>query len=115
MANDGAQGTTLTFAGTSIGKITDISFSQNGTPVEVTNLADTVNKFLGGTVDYQLNVTVIGISNRAIYATGAISVAFFDGTTDTGGANTFILMNKVPRASRNQPLGTELQFRVYGG
>lgn len=115
MANDGAQGTTLTFAGTPVGKITDISFSENGTEVDVTNIADTLTKVIMGTVNYEVTISVIGIPALAVGATGAISAAFFNGTTETAGAAVFILMQKNRKASKNSPLGCDLMFKPYGG
>lgn len=115
MANDGGQGTTLTFAGSAIGKITDISFSENGTEVDVTNIADTLTKVIMGTLNYELSVTVIGIPAVAVGATGTFSAAFFNGTTETGGAATFILLQKNRKTSKNGVISTDLMWKPYGG
>lgn len=83
-----ANGSTVSFGGTGIGGLVDISFSESGQRIEGTNLADTINQFEVGTSEIECQITVNGNNDHgvAVGDTGAISVTWNDSSSDSIGA-----------------------------
>lgn len=115
MSSDCANGSTLQFGGSPVGKITDMTFSENGAEVDVSDFSKTYRQFLAGLTTYEMNVTVNGIPATAIGATGQISVAWNNGTTDTATGINFILLKKERTGTLDSTIKTTLGFKPYGG
>lgn len=108
MASDAAQGTTLTF-GTSISKVVDIGFSQNGNPVPMSVLSDTAHKYDAGLPDLEVSATVIGTGGGSVNGTGALTIAWNDGTTDTLG--TYLCTSKTKTAGVGGRIESRLTYK----
>ena len=115
MANRGFDGTTITFGGSAIARVTDIGFTDNGNPVDITSLDDAVHKFVNGIPSMELTVTVVGVSTIVRGNTGAIVITWNDGTSQTGGSNTFLCTNHEESGSLDDKITTALTFAPYGG
>lgn len=81
MANEGFNGTTATILGSAQTPLIDCAITSSGAEVDVTGCADAIHTFEAGLADYTLTCTVVGASSVVIGDTGAVSVAWFDGTT----------------------------------
>ena len=115
MADDGFKGTTVTFAAVAITKVTDIGFSKNGNPVDVTSLDDAVEKFVNGIPGMEMTITANSINSIDVNDQGAISIVWNDGTTQAGGANTFVCTSYNQSGSLQDKITTEMTFVPYGG
>lgn len=111
MADDGVQGSTISFAATPIGKVQSISVSEDGNPVDVSHLGSSVMTYIDGLPDVELTVEVIGVPAISRGATGVIAIAWNDGTNSDGGATTFLLANKSTGGGKGEAITTTLTFK----
>lgn len=111
MADDTGNGTTLTFDSAAVGKITDISFSKDGNPIDVTNLGSTVQEFLNGTPAIECTITVVGVSSLAVDDSGTLAIAWNDGSSDNGDGATFIITKREPSTGTNSRIETAVTFQ----
>ena len=114
MSSNAFEGTTISFAGTSLGDVVDIEFSENGNPIDVTSAADDFRRFLAGVENIECSITVFGVPATAINTTGTLSVAWNDGTTDNGGGGSFLLSSKTRSGSVGGAITTRLTFVPSG-
>ena len=77
-----ANGSTLTFDSGAVGDLRSISFSDNANEIDVTVLADTSHSYEAGIPDLECTCEVLGVSTLARGATGALAIAWNDGTSD---------------------------------
>lgn len=113
MASDAFAGTTFSFGG-AISDVSDIGFSENGNPIDVTDASDTLHVFLAGVKTLEMNVTVFGVPATTVGSTGAITIAWNDGTSDTGGGGTFLCSAKNRSGSVGGAITTQLSFVPLG-
>ena len=85
MANDGFNGSTLTFPSTSatLGNLRSISFEESGNQIDVSNEDESTMVYVPGTKDITVSAEVTGSSTYTVGTTGALTVTWFDGDTDT--------------------------------
>lgn len=85
MPSDCANGSTVTFDSVAIGEARDISFTEDGNPVDVTVLADTIHKFCNGATNIECVVEIVGSESTSAVAigdTGALAIAWNDSGSD---------------------------------
>ena len=75
-------GSTFSFAG-AVANLTDLGFTEDGSPIDVTNLASTVKEYEVGIKDIELTATVNGVSAIVIGATGTPLITWNAGGTST--------------------------------
>lgn len=112
MANDGAAGSTLTWAGTTQA-VSSISYADNGNPVDVTTLSDTTHQYVIGIRDPECTVETVGISSVTVGATGALSIAWFDG--DSASIASAVCTSADSSGEIDGALSSSLTFKPYGG
>ena len=81
MADDCANGSTATFDSVAIGEARDISFTEDGNPVDITVLADTFHRFCNGATNIECVVEIVGSKSSSAVAvgdTGALAIAWND-------------------------------------
>jgi len=83
MANDGFNGSTVSFAGATLGDLRGARYRTSGVDVDVTNAAGTSKLFVAGIPDQEVSVDIVGTPSVAHGATGALTVNWFDGSNDT--------------------------------
>lgn len=90
MANDGFNGSTLTF-GSSISDILSIGYTSNGSSIQLTG-SDAAKKFFAtGIPDDGITVTVAGVTSIGAGDDDATTtIAWYDGTTNTLGSHVCI-------------------------
>lgn len=81
MADDGFNGSTLTFAAASVGPLRDVRFSEAGGKADVTGSADSLKTYEGGIPDVSVSVTVVGGVTLSKGDKGAVAVTWNDGTS----------------------------------
>lgn len=111
MADKGFKGSTLTFGGSLIGDITDIEFTDDGGPVDVTTLDSAVREFVAGIADLECTISTKGISSVVQGDTGTLVIAWNDGTADGGGTQLFLCTNRGGSGSEGGPITTALTFK----
>lgn len=82
MADDGANASTFTFAG-SAQAVTSITYSDNAAAVDVTNMSDSTHVYVAGRSDPELTCECVGASSLAIGCSGSIAIAWNDGKTNS--------------------------------
>ncbi len=108
MADVGAQGTTFTF-GAAVSGVQSISVNDGGGEIDITNLSSTEREFLSSFGSTEVTVTVFGGSTIARGDTGAISVAWNDGTTDS--VSSAICISRRRSGSAGDAITTTLTFK----
>lgn len=113
MANKGANGSTISFNSSDQTTIKSISFKEDGNAVDVTDLNDAYHKFVAGIPSIECTITVVGNSTITIGSTGAIAIAWFDGTTD---AMSSALVTSIETSGElDGEISTSITFQPYGG
>jgi len=114
MANDGFNGSTLTFPSTSasVGKIVSIQFTEDGNAVDLTTLDDTTHVFGVGIKDVECVVETKGVNTLTVGTTGALAVTWFDGGSEAIGAG--VLTARDRGGSLDGELTTSLTFKPAG-
>lgn len=114
MADYGFNGTTLTFGvGSAMAKVKDIQVTENGNEVDVTGSDDDLHNYVLGIPDVEISVTVVGTTSVALGDTGAMSIAFNDGTTETFDSATFIVTSKPRGGSMDGEITSTITFKPY--
>jgi hypothetical protein len=84
MANDGFNGSTVTFASATLGDLRGIDYSESGAEVDCTASDDTVKIFEVGITDQTVSVDFVGSPpSCGVGSKGALSIAWKDGGSDT--------------------------------
>lgn len=85
MANDGFNGTTVTFAGVTV-PLQSVNFNETGAKVDVTGSTSSQHEYVAGLSDKDVDFTIVGVSTGAtVGTTAALTIAWFDGTTQALG------------------------------
>ena len=112
MASDVGNGSTLTFASSSLGDLQSISVTINGNPVDLTDLADTKMVYLNGIPDIEITCQVTGKDTRdTSTAAGTIAIAWFDGNSESLSGNYIITNRSTSVGGVNQAIQTSLTFK----
>ena len=82
MADDGFNGTTISFATVNQAPLRDITSSDGAAEVDVTGCADTIKTYESGLPDETVTFTIVGGSTVGIGDEGAVVVAWNDSGTD---------------------------------
>jgi hypothetical protein len=83
MADKGFNGTTVSVVGTSAVPLLDASNSSSGAKVQVSGSGDSQKEYVTGVPDNVVTLTVAGCLDIDVGDTGATTVTWNDGTTDT--------------------------------
>jgi hypothetical protein len=113
MANDGFNGTTLTF-GAAVSKLRSLTFANDGQPIDTSSMDNTDhNQYITGFPDPEISVEVVGISSIDIGDTGTMQIAWFDGSTEgsTNTNDTYICTNRESSGDINGELSTSLTLK----
>lgn len=78
-----ANTSTVSFGGADQSQLQSIGFNESAEQIDVTNLASATHVFEAGILQQELTFTMLGVSTISIGDTGAVSVVWNDGTTDT--------------------------------
>ena len=76
-------GSTFTLGAAAQSNLVDLGFTEDGDPIDVTDLAASVKEYEVGIKDVELVVTVNGVSSIAIGDTGAATITWNTGDTST--------------------------------
>jgi hypothetical protein len=84
MSSNAANGTTVSFGSTTIGKIRSVENSAEGAKIDLTHLTSTQKEYVIGLADNELSLEVIGhpAAGLAVGAYGSVAITWNDGTTD---------------------------------
>ena len=115
MADDAGNAATFSFGGTTQGKVTSISFSQNGNEIDVTAFGDTAHEYLLGIPDTECSVELIGVTALTLGASGAVAVAWADSGTSTSAITSAIITSIEKSDSLDGPVTSSLTLKPYGG
>jgi len=111
MADDGFNGSTLTFDSSPVGdKLRSISTSEDGGDVNITGSGHSVGLSIDAIPKLEITATVVGVASQARGDTGAIAVAWNDGTSDDGGGHTFRISKREVSGDMDGELITSLTF-----
>jgi len=81
MANAGFNGSTIVFNSITLGSLRGISYSGSAPEVDIGDASDTDVDVVTGRVKKTVTVDVVGGTLPAEGSTGALTIAWFDGTT----------------------------------
>lgn len=101
MANDGFNGTTLTWGAGGETPLQSVNDNQTGAKVDVTGSTSPQHQYVAGLKDQDIDFTVVGNSTVQVGDTTSLTIAWFDGTTDALG-----VWNCVGRAKSGAVDGT---------
>jgi hypothetical protein len=76
-------GSTFTLGGAAQSNLVDVGFTEDGDPIDVTDLAATVKEYETGISDVELTVTVNGVSTISVGDSGAAVITWNAGGTST--------------------------------
>ena len=83
MANDGFNGTTISFGGNQV-PLVDVNYSDTAAEIDITGCAEaTMHRYLAGIPDPTVTFTVVGHAGINAGDVAQTVIAWFDGTTDT--------------------------------
>ena len=88
MANNGFNGTTLTWGSTCHAPLRSVNRNFQGGKVDVTGSTSPEHTYVAGLQDSDVDFTVAGGNSIAVGASAALVITWFDGTTDTLGKYT---------------------------
>ena len=85
MATDSANGSTVNFGGTTVTKITSISYNGDSNAIDVTGLTNATHQYVSGIPNATITIECIGTPNTVLTVgtTGAVTVAWNSGHTDS--------------------------------
>lgn len=113
MSNKGANGSTFAFASTTTTAIHSISFKEDGNEVDLTTLDSAYHKFVAGIPSIECSIDVIGNVTNTIGQTGAIAIAWFDGTSDS--MTTALITSLETSGELDGEIKTSITFKPYAG
>lgn len=102
-----ANGTTVTFGSLFTG-LTDIKLTEDGQPVEITNLSSTEEEYAINLPKRELTLTVFGINTTALGTVNDLTIAWADGTSRTLASR--MLSSKSQGAPVKGAMTTEMTF-----
>lgn len=77
-----SNGTTLDFGG-AVSDVRSITFSDSGTPIDITDLSSTNHEYETGLSDPECTVELVGGTTIAVGDTGTVTVDWADAVTDS--------------------------------
>lgn len=84
MANDGFNGSTISFGAADQTPLLSITHDTAAAEIDVTGAADTEGTYLAGIPHETITFDVVGVSGLAVGATpAAVAIAWFDGTNES--------------------------------
>ena len=110
MADDGFNGSTISFGTPDQSPLRDIPVSESGAEVDVTGCADTFKTYKSGIPDETVTFTIVGGSALAIGTEGAVTVAWNDGGTD-GTLTNGVIVGKETSGSMDGEILTAITVR----
>jgi len=110
-ANDGANGSTLTWAGTTQA-VTSISFTEAGNEVDVTHMGSSTHVYVIGIPDSECTCELVGASTAAVGDAGALAIAWNDTGTDAIAAA--IVTNVEVSGALDGAITSSLTFKPAG-
>lgn len=113
MADDGFNGTTLTFPDTTESyELLSADFSETVEKISVTNNQSTQHNYLPGISDEECSCEVVGVLAGAIASTGHLVITWNDGTVDSLG--TAFISEKAISGSLDDKVTTSISFARRG-
>lgn len=112
MPSDSANGSTVTFDAVAIGEARDISFSEDGNPIDVTVLGDTIHTFVNGATTIECTVEIVGSESTSAVAigdTGALAIAWNDSGSES--VTSVICTNRSSSGSLDTEITTSYTFQ----
>ena len=113
MADDGFNGSTITFAGATLGPLRSLEFSESGPKVNVTGSADSNTTYRAGIADPQLVATFVGglpTTGLDIGDLAALTIAWNDGTADGTLAANAIVVDRGTSGSMDGEITSTVTF-----
>ena len=110
MADDGFNGTTISFATPDQTPLRDISVSESGAEVDVSGGADAIKTYESGIPDETVTYTIVGGSTVGIGDEGAVVVAWNDGSSDASLTNS-VCVGKETSGSMDGEILTAITVR----
>ena len=104
-------GSTVTFASSGQGDLTALAFNESAEQIQVTNLASGTHVFEAGILSQELTFTVIGVSTLSIGATGAVAVAWNDGSSDSMASG--VVVNNERSGDLDGPISSNVTIVPY--
>lgn len=107
---ESANGSTATFDSTALGTVRDISWTENGNPIDVTDLGDTNHIFEVGITDIECTLTVVGgeDSAAAVGDSGTLAISWNDGSSESA---TMVCTNRETSGSLDSEITTNYTFK----
>lgn len=115
MAKIGANGSTVSFGGTAVGKVQSISFTSNGAEIDATDLSSTLKEYEAGIEDVALTVEIKGNVTHTVGLTASSLAITWTGTS-TSIQNTVgdsIITSVEKSGDVDSPLISTITFRPY--
>jgi len=109
MANKGFNGSTLVFASATVGSIRSITYGNKAAEVDVTGSGDSVKSYVSGIPDPDVSVEIVGGNALAIGATGALTITWFDASTD--GVTSAIVTEASTKGNMDGEITSSYKFR----
>ena len=109
MANAGFNGTTITIAGAAETPLLSCTYDDSAAEVDVTGAGDAIHSYEAGIPNPTITCELVGANDAAVADEGALSIAWFDGVTDTIAS---VVITAVSRTgSLDSPLTTSITVR----
>lgn len=82
-ANDGFNGSTISFGSAGQAPLRDVEYSEEAAKVDVTGAGDAEKSYVAGIPDKTITFTVVGVTSVLVGDEGAVSIGWNDGSTST--------------------------------
>ena len=113
MADDGFNGSTISFYSGNQIPLIDLDYSEGGAEVDVTGCADARKTYEAGIPDETVTYTIVGTSSNTVGDEGAIAIVWNDGATDNTGANA-VITNVTTSGGIDGPITSAITARATG-
>lgn len=109
MANEGFNGSTLSFAGSIVGPLVSIDYQETAAAIDVTGNTDALHNYVAGIPDITITCEVVGVTTLVIGDLGILDVNWFDDETDD--VTSVVLVDVGRGGSLDDKLSSNLTFR----
>ncbi len=109
MANDGFNGSTISFAGSGQTPLRDINYDASVAEVDVSGAGDTETTYVAGQLNRTFTCQIVGGTTIAPGDKGTVAIVWYDGTSVS--ITNCCCFSVVTSGSKDSEMLTDLRFR----
>ena len=106
MANDGFNGTTISFGGSGQTPLLDVDHSEGAAKIQLSGSTSAMHEYIAGLPDHAVTFNAVGFADVSTGDTGAVVINWFSGDTETFTKMVVLDVNK--SGSLDDKIGTAI-------